>query len=282
MHVGDAVLVWMGDGNYTPDWGILGSGVIENIQYGENIRDTRYMLKMQYVPSVPLTPYPHKCPQRTPETDFLYQTFGDDFCALQKLFSRLEYIEKPHNVATTVTPVLFHQYEAVCSYFKYFPNILGHEKSIRDVTSGPTFLDTIETLPEAMPIQTVKERLQQTRIGQDRFRHTLIQLWNERCAVTGFTDQRLLRASHIKPWRVCNNQERLDPFNGLLLTPNLDAAFDQGLITFNAQGGIEIAENFETQAQTLGITHMMSIKLYARHEKYFRYHRKHVYQGKKG
>jgi hypothetical protein len=280
MQVGDAVLVWMGDGSYTSDWGILGSGIIADIQYGEHIRDTQYFLKMQYVPSVPLTPYPHNYPRRTPETDFLYQTFGDNFCALQKLFYRLEYIEKPQNVATTITSVSSHQYEAVCSYFKRFPNILGHESSLRDSTSGTTFFDAIETIPEATPIQTVKERLQQTRIGQDRFRHSLIQLWNGRCAVTGFSDQRLLRASHIKPWRACNNQERLDPFNGLLLTPNLDAAFDQGLITFNTQGGIEIAKNFKAQA--LGITHMMSITLHTRHEKYFRYHRKHVYQGEKG
>ena len=41
-------------------------------------------------------------------------------------------------------------------------------------------------------------------------------------------------ASHTKPWSACTHVERLDPFNGLMLTPNLDGAFDGGLVTFDA------------------------------------------------
>jgi predicted restriction endonuclease len=46
----------------------------------------------------------------------------------------------------------------------------------------------------------------------------------------------LLRASHIKPWRMSDNSERLDPENGLLLVANLDAAFDAGLLSFTDTG----------------------------------------------
>ncbi|HET9245398.1 MAG TPA: HNH endonuclease signature motif containing protein, partial [Xanthobacteraceae bacterium] len=45
-----------------------------------------------------------------------------------------------------------------------------------------------------------------------------------------------LRASHIKPWRESSDRERLDPANGLLLTANLDALFNDGLIAFDDEG----------------------------------------------
>jgi predicted restriction endonuclease len=43
-------------------------------------------------------------------------------------------------------------------------------------------------------------------------------------------------ASHIKPWKISNNRERLDPANGLLLSANIDALFDAGLVTFDDRG----------------------------------------------
>ena len=43
----------------------------------------------------------------------------------------------------------------------------------------------------------------------------------------------LLRAFHIWSWALCDTDEqRLDVFNGLLLSPNLDALFDGGWLTF--------------------------------------------------
>ena len=41
----------------------------------------------------------------------------------------------------------------------------------------------------------------------------------------------------MKPWAKCaSDDERLDVFNGLLLSANLDAAFDAGLVTFDDAG----------------------------------------------
>jgi predicted restriction endonuclease len=56
------------------------------------------------------------------------------------------------------------------------------------------------------------------------------------CRLTGVSDQRVLRAGHIKPWRVCDNDERLIADNGLLLSPHVDALFDQQLISFSDDG----------------------------------------------
>jgi hypothetical protein len=52
----------------------------------------------------------------------------------------------------------------------------------------------------------------------------------------GITDPALLRASHIVPWSDCNDDQRLDVHNGLLLSALWDATFDQGLVSFADDG----------------------------------------------
>lgn len=61
------------------------------------------------------------------------------------------------------------------------------------------------------------------------------------CRITGVTREEHLRASHCKPWRDANNDERLDGENGLLLTPNVDHLFDRGFIGFENNGDVLIS-----------------------------------------
>ena len=52
MQPGDKVLFWMGDsGDYT-EWGIIGFGIISDIR-GTDLNSSRYVLKVDYVPSHP-------------------------------------------------------------------------------------------------------------------------------------------------------------------------------------------------------------------------------------
>jgi len=114
------------------------------------------------------------------------------------------------------------------------------------------------------------------RIGQDVFREALIELWDGRCAVTGLTlPAPLLRASHAKPWAIANDQERLDPFNGLLLAVHLDALFDSGLMTFEDDGLATFSSKLsEPVRRALGIVDRMSIThLLPGHLPYLRFHR---------
>ena len=46
------------------------------------------------------------------------------------------------------------------------------------------------------------------------------------------SDERLLVASHIKPWAASNDEEKIDPNNGYILSPLYDKLFDKGFITF--------------------------------------------------
>ena len=77
----------------------------------------------------------------------------------------------------------------------------------------------------------VSKELSYARIGQGKYREALLEECPY-CPITLINDERLLIASHIKPWAVSTNKERLDPKNGYMLSPLYDRLFDRGLITF--------------------------------------------------
>src|SRR5262249_26248217 len=79
------------------------------------------------------------------------------------------------------------------------------------------------------------------------FRNALMDYWGGRCPLTGITDPALLRASHIIPWSDCDDAQRLDVHNGLLLSALWDAAFDCGLVSF-ADNGSVLASSQLTEA----------------------------------
>lgn len=126
--------------------------------------------------------------------------------------------------------------------------------------------------------RTEIETLIKARLGQGSFRQNVLEQYPS-CPLTGLDIQPLLIASHIKPWSVCNNNERLDPFNGLMLAPNIDALFDKGLITFDTDGTIKIHPTINPENQKrLGISPDMKLKIRPKSKKYFEYHRNHVFQ----
>lgn len=93
-----------------------------------------------------------------------------------------------------------------------------------------------------LPTVTERSGLVLSRVGQGAYRKSIINRWENKCAVTGFTDPRILIASHIHPWRDSNNDERLDVSNGILLSPTYDALFDRHLITFENSGKIVLSD----------------------------------------
>lgn len=88
--------------------------------------------------------------------------------------------------------------------------------------------------------ETVKATLVQARRGQGLFRSRVSTI-EKSCRVTGVRAEKFLIASHIKPWRDSDNQERLDGNNGLFLSPHVDKLFDGGFITFTAKGRLEVS-----------------------------------------
>ena len=88
---------------------------------------------------------------------------------------------------------------------------------------------------QQVPSSTERDALTKARMGQGLFRQRVAQQ-EPVCRVTGLTRQEFLIASHIKPWRDCDNQERLDGANGLLLSPHIDKLFDRHWISFDVDG----------------------------------------------
>jgi putative restriction endonuclease len=82
---------------------------------------------------------------------------------------------------------------------------------------------------------TEREALIVARRGQGLFKQRVMEI-ETRCRITGVTNPVHLRASHCKPWRDSNNEERLNGENGLLLTPTIDHLFDRGFISFEDSG----------------------------------------------
>jgi hypothetical protein len=116
----------------------------------------------------------------------------------------------------------------------------------RSLPAAP--LRAFETQTRGLPRATEAERITIQRIGQNIFRDALLEYWNGACAVLGVTESCLLRASHIKPWAECaTDAERLDVYNGLLLTAHLDAAFDAHLISFGDDGRIVISQALSSE-----------------------------------
>jgi predicted restriction endonuclease len=104
----------------------------------------------------------------------------------------------------------------------------------------------------------------------------MLDYWGGACAVTGIAIPEVLRASHAKPWAECaSDAERLDVFNGFLLSANLDALFDRFLISFDEQGVLMIAPALTgLDLLPLGIAPGMKLRwINALHQPYLALHR---------
>ena len=168
------------------------------------------------------------------------------------------------------------------SWFVTTPEMLAANTPEPEIANNPgvEILSDLEAL-SALP-ETERQSLVLSRVGQGEFRAQLVSYWND-CAVTGANCIPLLKASHIKPWRESNNKERLDVFNGLLLSPNIDAAFDTGYVTFDSQGKIVLSKAIAgAPAFQLHITAKLRINqklLRPEHEGYLEHHRREVFRG---
>jgi putative restriction endonuclease len=77
-----------------------------------------------------------------------------------------------------------------------------------------------------------KLREVKTRVNQNVFRQIVLANYSSKCAITSIDIPNLLIASHIIPWSA-NEQERLNPENGICLSPLYDKAFDKGFIAID-------------------------------------------------
>lgn len=126
------------------------------------------------------------------------------------------------------------------------------------------------------------EQLRYARIGQGQYRDKLLEECPF-CPITMINDERLLIASHIKPWAVSTDTERLDPKNGFMLSPLYDKLFDRGFITFTDDRCVHISNWLSPQnIRRIGITEGRFIQLLPLDDKrkqYLAFHRESVFKG---
>jgi len=128
----------------------------------------------------------------------------------------------------------------------------------------------------------VKEKLQmiRARYGQGKYRESVLKECPF-CPITLISDDRLLIASHIKPWVKSNSKEKLDAKNGFMLTPTYDFLFDRGYISFKDDKVILISPWLSKM--TIKKLNLVPGKKYnllpsEGREKYLNYHRMNIFK----
>lgn len=103
------------------------------------------------------------------------------------------------------------------------------------------------------------------------------------CPITKISDERLLIASHIKPYSVSSDEEAFDPKNGFMFSPLYDRLFDHGFISFDPKKCMMVSNwlspSNQKKCQIEAGTYIQSLPLDEKRENYLQYHRKFVFKG---
>ena len=123
--------------------------------------------------------------------------------------------------------------------------------------------------------------LSRARKGQGKYREDLLHICPY-CPITMVSDERILIASHIKPWAKSSDMEKIDPMNGFMFTPTFDYLFDRGFLSFTNDKKTKLSPFLSKMTYSkLGISDnktFHSLPLEGR-EEYLNYHRKEIFQG---
>lgn len=143
----------------------------------------------------------------------------------------------------------------------------------------------VESEKVAEEIVDGKESIKKYRLGQEKYRREVLEHMAQ-CPFTLITDERLLIASHIKPYSICMKDKRddqaLDYLNGLTLSPTYDKLFDQGYITFTNSGALICGTQLSAltwQKLNINPNAKNKLRIFPEYrEEYLEYHRQHVFQ----
>ena len=147
----------------------------------------------------------------------------------------------------------------------------------KSVGSSSVTSQTTSPLPSShhkKPTKTERKGLVTSRVGQGWYRRELLHKFGHKCAVTESSLEEILIASHIVPWRDSSDDEKLDPNNGILLSPNYDALFDKHFISFDDSGNIIISSVLSSShVSSLGISTAAQIEVSELMKPYLARHR---------
>lgn len=111
-------------------------------------------------------------------------------------------------------------------------NILPFESErLRARLEGTTVERLYHLNEDELPRQgRTREQVVKVRVNQSFFRSAVLAAYDNTCCITGIRKSELLIAGHIRPWGL-DEENRLNPRNGMAINALHDKAFDAGLIT---------------------------------------------------
>ena len=152
----------------------------------------------------------------------------------------------------------------------------GYDHIPEDTDDGSIEVETIEKGTDDLTGEE-RETVVKARVNQSVFKRRLVEKYGG-CCLCGINDQRLLVASHIKPWSKSDPHEKVDINNGLLLCPNHDKLFDTGLISFDDTGRLLISSQLdESNMRAVNLTDDMRIEVNDDMKVYLEYHRNNIF-----
>lgn len=130
-------------------------------------------------------------------------------------------------------------------------------QEIRARLAHKTIEQSLSLKPEDF-IGREREAVIRTRVNQTAFRNMILNNYESRCALTGIDIPELLVASHIKPWAV-DETNRLNPSNGICLSPLYDKMFDKGLIGIRDDYSVQISYELKSHSDRDYYNHHIGI-----------------------
>lgn len=100
-----------------------------------------------------------------------------------------------------------------------------------------------------LPKGKTREQVVKVRVNQSFFRSSVLASYNNTCCITGINQTELLIAGHIKPWS-SDEQNRLNPRNGIAINALHDKAFENGLITITTDYKVKVSNTLLKQKKT--------------------------------
>ena len=156
---------------------------------------------------------------------------------------------------------------------EYIPTAWYNFLKLRDLSSKSEYYISGPNLKSIKP-SNIGYRMTAYRKTQTKFRSQLLKR-ESGCQLCNLSISSLLVASHIIPWTIADEEQKVDTNNGLLLCILHDALFDKGFISFDENGKIIISNEISpSEFERLKINEQMSIDILPQQEQYLRIHRK--------
>ncbi|WP_210487263.1 HNH endonuclease [Rufibacter aurantiacus] len=160
-------------------------------------------------------------------------------------------------------------------YLRLFTDFFGEQQHASELIREHTKLNE-EVLDEEEKNQILK-----ANSGQGKFRKSILDK-DALCPITLINDERLLIATHIKPWAKSGTKEKTDPKNGIAFTPTFSHLFQNGFISFTDDKKILVSPWVaDSTCAQLGIEHYKEFPSFPieGRKQYLEYHRRNIFKG---